>query len=130
MCDALYDQFQSGAAIILYRMGEGYGRKLVMGLPQLGLSRDEMIQTFQKLAHLAGLGKLSIKTIDQKNAEVIVEESPFLLRRQDIGPVSCHFMTGVLAGGAGELFSGEYKAQELRCASIESGICRFRIYQS
>ena len=128
MCDALYDQFQSGAAIILYRMGEGYGRKLVQGVPQLGLSRDEMIEAFEKLAHLAGWGKLSVKITDEKNSEVIVEESPFLLRRQDIGPTSCHFLAGVLAGAASLLLGGEYKAQELRCASKEKGICRFRIY--
>ena len=26
MCDALYEQFHSGAGVILYRMGEGYGQ--------------------------------------------------------------------------------------------------------
>jgi len=52
MCDSLYDQFQSGAGVILYRMGEGYGRKLVKGFPQLGLSREEMVDALCKLSHL------------------------------------------------------------------------------
>jgi predicted hydrocarbon binding protein len=128
MCDALYDQFQSGAAVILYRMGEGYGRKLVKGVPQLGLSREEMIEAFEKLAHSAGWGKISIKITEEKNGEVIVQESAFLLRREDVGPISCHFLAGVLAGGASELLEGEYKGQEIRCASKEAGVCRFRIY--
>jgi predicted hydrocarbon binding protein len=130
MCDALYEQFQSGAGIILYRMGEGYGSKLVRGLSGLDLSEEEKIQAFEKLAHLAGWGKLAIKVDeDKKSGEVIVEESPFTLRRHDIGPISCHFMAGVLAGGASELFGTEYKAQELRCAAKDGGVCRFRIYQ-
>jgi predicted hydrocarbon binding protein len=129
MCDALYDQFQSGAGIILYRMGEGYGNKLVKSLAKLDLSQEEKIQAFEKLAHLAGWGKLSINVDGSENGEVVVEDSPFILRRQDIGPNSCHFMAGVLAGGASELFGSAYKAQELRCASKDGGVCRFRIYK-
>ncbi len=128
MCDALYDQFQSGASIILYRMGEGYGRKLVKGIPQLGLSREERIEAFDKLAYMAGWGKISIKISDVTSADVIVEESPFLLRRADASPFSCHFLAGVLGGGASEMFGGEYKAQEIRCASKEGGVCRFNIH--
>ena len=129
MCDALYDQFQSGAGIILYRMGEGYGKKLVKGIPSLGLSREEMLRALEKIAYLAGWGKIVLSVENPKLAEAIVEDSPFKLRRDDIGSVSCHFMSGVLAGGASELFSDEFKVQETKCASKgEHQVCRFKIF--
>jgi predicted hydrocarbon binding protein len=130
MCEALYDQFQSGAGIILYRMGEGYGKKLVKGVPQLGLSSEEMIEAFSKLSHLAGWGKIMINFIPGKDSEAIVEGSPFLLWKKDIGPTSCFFMSGVLAGAASELLDGEYKVQEIKCASEDdTKVCKFKIVQ-
>ena len=129
MCDALFEQFQSGATVILYRMGEGYGKRLVKGVSQLGQAQEEKLDTFHKLAFLAGWGKINIKVNKDYNGEVIVEESPFLLRRNDIGLTSCHFLSGVLAGAASELFGQACKAVELRCASkSDSPICRFRIF--
>jgi predicted hydrocarbon binding protein len=128
MCDSLYDQFQSGASIILYKMGEGYGCKLVKGLAKLNLPMSDSLGAFQKLSHSAGWGKISIKITNENNFDVIVEDSPFILRREDIGPVTCHFLAGVLGGGASEMMKVEYKAQEIRCASKEAGVCRFRIY--
>ena len=129
MCDSLYDQFQSGAGVILYRMGEGYGRKLVKGFPQLGLSREEMVDALCKLYHLAGWGKLTINVSDDANGDAVLEDSPFTLRRNDIGPTTCHFMSGVLAGGGAEIFGMEYKAQEIKCASRgESKVCRFAVH--
>ena len=128
MCEALYDQFQSGAGIILYRMGEGYGTKLVKGVPQLGLSKEEMIEAFSKLSHLAGWGKIIINFNPGKETEAIVEGSPFLLWKKGIGPTSCFFMSGVLAGAASELLGEEYKVQEVKCASEEeTKVCKFRI---
>src|SRR5579863_3432426 len=91
MCDSLYEQFQSGASIILYKMGEGYGKKLVKGAALLQLSQGELIEAFEKLAHMAGWGRLSIKVNDPNSIDAVVEESPFLLRRDDAGPCSCHF---------------------------------------
>ncbi len=129
MCDSLYDQFQSGAGVILYRMGEGYGRKLVKGVPQLGMSKEEIVDALGKLAHVAGWGKLTINISENSNGDAVLEDSPFTLRRNDIGPTTCHFMSGVLVGGASELFGMEYKAQEVKCASRdESKVCRFAIH--
>lgn len=128
MCDSLYEQFQSGAGLILYRMGEGYGKKLLKGIPELRLSKGEIVDSLTKLSRLAGWGKLTIKIAEDINVEAIVEDSPFTLRRSDIGPVTCHFMSGVLAGAASELFGAEYKSQEIKCSSRgESKVCRFAI---
>jgi predicted hydrocarbon binding protein len=129
MCDSLYDQFQSGAGVILYRMGEGYGRKLVNGVPQLGMSKEEMVDALAKLSYLAGWGKLTINISEDSNGDAVLEDSPFTLRRNDIGPTTCHFMSGVLTGGASELFGVEYKTQEIKCSSHgESKVCRFAIH--
>lgn len=127
MCDSLYDQFQSGASIILYKMGEGYGRKLVKGVAKLELPQDELFEAFEKLSHLAGWGKITFKISSEKDIDTIAENSPFILRREGIGSFTCHFLAGVLGGGASEIFRSEYKAQEIRCAAKEAGVCRFRI---
>lgn len=132
MCEALYEQFQSGAGIILYRMGEGYGTKLVKGVPQLALSKEEMIEAFSKLSHLAGWGKIVINLNNSpgKEAEAVVEGSPFIVWRKGISPTTCFFLSGVLAGAASELLGGEYKAVEVKCASDEqSKVCKFKISQ-
>jgi hypothetical protein len=66
MCDALFDQFQSGAGIILYRMGEGYARKLIEALPKLGMSADDLIQGLKSLGFLAGWENFRLKLPDLK----------------------------------------------------------------
>ena len=126
MCDALYEQFQSGASVILYRMGEGYARKLVKGIPRLGSSRDEVIESLEKLASLSGWGMMKIKSTGEKGAECVVEKSAFILRKEGIGPTTCHFLSGVLAGAGSEIFGGEFDSHELNCAAAdESASCRF-----
>jgi predicted hydrocarbon binding protein len=128
MCDSLYDQFQSGAGVILYRMGEGYGRKLVKGMPELGLSKEDMVDALSKLSYVAGWGKLTIKVSEDGSSDAVLEESAFTLRREGIGETTCYFMSGVLAGGASEIFGTVYKTQEMKCASRgESKVCRFTV---
>ncbi|HZW57406.1 MAG TPA: V4R domain-containing protein [Nitrososphaerales archaeon] len=128
MCDALYDQFQSGAGVILYRMGEGYARKLLGAVPKLGLNTQAVIQGFERLAFLCGWVKLKFRTIDERNAECEVERCAFVLRRPDIGSTSCFFFSGVLSTVGRELLKNDFKVQEVSCESSGSPLCRFRLF--
>jgi len=127
MCDALYDQFLSGASVILYRAGEGYAKKLLSAVPKLGLGREETIKTLQHIAYLSGWGNMKLRSLDQKTLECTVEKCAFVLRRKDISGTSCFFLSGVLGGAASALFEKKFAARELDCEATGSKCCRFQI---
>src|ERR1700719_1028544 len=127
MCDGLYEQFQSGAGVILYRMGEGYGRKVASSIPIADMSREDAIKVFQKLALLAGWGNIKIKILDEKTAECIVHKSPFVLHRKDAGNVSCYFLSGVLSAIASALFAKKFTTREISCEMTGSSVCKFLV---
>lgn len=127
MCDALFEQFQSGAAVILYRMGEGYARKTFGAFSKIGLGRDDILQGLERLSYMAGWGKMRFHLVDEHNAECVVEKSAFLLRREDIGSNTCYFLSGVLAASASELFKRKFKAQEVMCESSGANLCKFKL---
>jgi predicted hydrocarbon binding protein len=129
MCDALFDQFQSGAGVILYRMGEGYAQKLVGAIPKLGMSTEEAIKAFQHLAYLAGWGKLKLRIVNQTSGECLVERSAFVLHRQDLKDNTCFFFAGVLAATSTTLFGKPCTAREVKCASSGAPLCKFLIYE-
>src|ERR1700730_185524 len=127
MCDALYEQFQSGAGVILYRMGEGYGRKVAAAIPISEMSREDAIKVFQKLALLAGWGNVKIKILDEKTAECIVHKSPSVLHRNDAGNVSCYFLSGVLSAIASALFRKKFTTREISCEITGGNACKFLV---
>jgi predicted hydrocarbon binding protein len=129
MCDLLYEQFQSGASIILYRMGEGYARRLVESVSLEDLNRDEILNVFQKLALMAGWGNMHLRILDERTAECIATDSPFVLHRNDVGHVSCFYLSGILSGIASALFKSKFAATEVSCKSSGSPLCRFTISQ-
>jgi predicted hydrocarbon binding protein len=129
MCDLLYEQFHSGASIILYRMGEGYARKLVESMPLDNVSREEALDIFQKLAMMAGWGTMNLRILDERTAECLATDSPFVLHRNDVGHVSCFYLSGVLSGIASALFKSKFAALEVSCRTSGSPMCRFTISQ-
>ncbi|MDA4111571.1 MAG: hypothetical protein OK439_03470 [Thaumarchaeota archaeon] len=128
MCDALFDQFQSGAGIILYRMGEGYGRKLIQALPKLGMSADDMMQGLKSLGFLAGWGKFQLEVTAPENVSCFVEQCAFLLRREGAGPNTCYFLSGILGALGGEIYKKKFVAKEIKCASSGYKNCEFRAF--
>ena len=42
MQNTLYDKFGSGASVIMYEMGQGYGRKLGTGMLKRGLNHEKV----------------------------------------------------------------------------------------
>jgi predicted hydrocarbon binding protein len=129
MCDLLYEQFQSGAGTILYRMGEGYARKLVSSMPMDEITHEDAFKAFQNLALLAGWGRMNLKILDEKTAECLADDSPFVLYRSDGGHTSCFFLSGVLSGIASAMFKCNFKAVELACKTSRAPLCKFMIKQ-
>jgi len=116
MCDSLFEQFQSGSGVILYRMGQEYARKLVEGVAKLNLSPNEAIKVYRRLALLAGCGNVKIN-VDLENvvesSECTVHCSAFVLRRKDAGKTTCFFFSGGLSTIASSLVGKPYVAKEV-----------------
>jgi predicted hydrocarbon binding protein len=127
MCDELYDQFQSGASVILYRMGKGYARKLSAAIPKFGSTKEGAISGFEQIAKIAGWGEMHCRVVDESRAECVVHHSPFVLRRTGIGHISCYFLSGVLASIATDIYNKRFESQEIECESSGSRYCRFNI---
>ena len=128
MCDALFEQFQSGAGVILYRMGEGYARKLVEALPRLGISPEEVLQGLKRLGFMAGWGKFQFLVNDDETVNCTVDNSAFVLRREGAGPTTCYFLAGILSA-VGTVISGKrYIARETHCSASGEATCAFKLY--
>jgi len=130
MADSLFDHFSSGAGVILLRMGEGYARKVLGSFSSVEEPQQQLIEGFQQLAFLAGWGKVNLRISNDAEAECVVEKCAFVLRRSDIGPTSCYFFTGMLSGIGSELMKKKFKAQELKCATGGSSVCKFKIFEN
>jgi predicted hydrocarbon binding protein len=130
MCDSLFEQFQSGSGIILYRMGQGYARKLTEGISKLELSREEAVKVYQKLSYMAGWGNVKIMVEDEKSGICTVHKSAFVLRRKDVGATSCFFFSGALSTIASSIVGRDFTAREVHCETGGYDYCRFAIQQS
>jgi predicted hydrocarbon binding protein len=130
MCNSLFDQFQSGWGIILYRMGQGYAEKLVEGISELNLSREEAIEMYQGLAWFAGWGDVKIKIEDEKKSVCTVRRSAFVLRRSDVGSTSCFFFSGALSTIASSVMGKKFDAREDECVSGGFEHCKFVLTES
>lgn len=125
MCDSLFEQFKSGAGIILYRMGQGYARKLFEGITKLELSMEESIKVYQRLSYVAGWGNVKILVEDETRAVCTVHRSAFVLRRKDVGPTSCFFFSGALSTIASSFMGREFSAREIECETGGFPFCKF-----
>jgi len=130
MCDALYEQFKSGSGIILFRMGQGYARKLTEGISKLNLTIEEAIKVYEKLSFMAVWGTVKILIEDDRRAMCTVRKSAFILRRNDVGPTSCFFFSGALSTIASSMAGREFVAKEIECVTGGYEYCKFVITQT
>jgi len=128
MCDSLFEQFQSGSGVILYRMGQGYARKLVEGVSNLNLPTEETIKIYQRLSLGAGWGNVKIKVTEGQVPECTSYRSAFVLRRKDAGSTTCYFFAGALSTIARSLVrKEEVVVKEVECEAGGFERCRFVI---
>jgi predicted hydrocarbon binding protein len=130
MCDSLFEQFQSGAGIILYRMGQGYARKIVEAIEKLDLPEDDAAKMYQKLAYWAGWGNTKIYVEDKNRAFCTIHRSAFVLRRKGIGNTTCFFFSGVMSTIASSILKRDFTAKEVQCEAGGFDHCRFVITET
>ncbi len=113
MCDELYGQFQIGARVVLYRIGKGYAKKLSAAITKLGNTKESAIEGLVRIAKSAGYGEIHYRTRDESSSECVANRSPFVFRRKDVSGTSCHFLSGVLASIAADIYNEKFDAQEV-----------------
>jgi predicted hydrocarbon binding protein len=127
MCDELFEQFQSGASVILYRMGEGYAKKVSEAFPKLGLSPEEVMLAVKRLGYIAGWGKFQFDLSNPDSVDCTVEDCAFVLRRKDAGDTTCYFLSGILGTIGTQIYGKKYIAREMTCAASGGPMCRFKV---
>jgi predicted hydrocarbon binding protein len=126
MQETLYDKFLSGASVILYEMGEGYGKKLASALRKIGLGKEQAMRAMEQTAFLAGWGEVRFQSTENSRLVCAVRNSMFSVKRRGLSN-SCYFLAGVLGGVSSVLFDQTLVAKEVQCAMSGHELCKFAV---
>jgi predicted hydrocarbon binding protein len=132
----LYSSFQSGASVILYDMGLGYGELMGENMKRMGVSRIEVIKNFMELGKTHGYGVFNtpflkmILTGLQGEPVVRLEDSFFATTVGYTGKTECYLMAGIVAGASQILLDKRFKCVEERCLCKGDPYCEFKLCQS
>lgn len=127
MQSTLYDKFGSGAAVIMYEMGQGYGRKLGSGMLKRGLSSERAFHEIEKFGYLAGWTDSHFRVLSDMELECVARNSIFTIERPETKTKSCFFLAGALAGNVSAMLNTEFRAEETQCVVGGHEVCKFRI---
>lgn len=127
MQGTLYDKFGSGAAVIMYEMGRGYGMKLGTGMLKRGLSPQMAFHEIEKFGYLAGWTDSHFRVLGDKEIECVARNSIFTIERPETKSKSCFFLAGALAGNVTSMLNTEFRAEETHCVVGGHELCKFRI---
>jgi len=130
--DELFNTFKSGATIILYQMGIGYGlltgSKISQSSSTISASRK-----FMRRGEYQGYGQLEVpllgSIISGIHREVVVrlKDSFYATSAGQTGQVECYLTAGMIAGAATILLKKKFKCVEEKCLSKGDEYCEFRL---
>ncbi len=129
----LYASFQSGASVILYGMGMGYGELMGENMKNMGVSKLEVIKSFMELGKSHGYGVFNtpflkmILTGIQGEPAVRLEDSFFATAVGVTGKAECFLMAGIVAGAAGILLNKKFNCVEEKCLCKGDPYCEFKL---
>ncbi|MDV3244076.1 MAG: hypothetical protein LYZ66_02725 [Nitrososphaerales archaeon] len=131
--DRLFESFQSGATVILYEMGLGYGRLMGKRILQMGQSKLRIYRRFMNRGKYTGLGEFDtplLKTIISglKGEPVVrLKNSFYAASVGRTGQEECFIMAGTIAGSASVILSKELDCKETMCISRGDAYCEFQL---
>ncbi|MGI0092137.1 MAG: V4R domain-containing protein [Nitrososphaerales archaeon] len=133
LASKLYSSFQSGASVILYDMGLGYGELMGRNMKEMGVSRFEVIKDFIELGKSHGYGvfntpflKMILSGIRGEPA-VRLEDSFFATSFGKTGKVECYLMAGIIAGASQVLLNKKFTCVEEKCLAKGDAYCEFKL---
>jgi predicted hydrocarbon binding protein len=130
----LYSSFQSGASVILYDMGLGYGELMGKSIEKMGSYQLKIMNDFMSLGKRRGYGtfhtpllKLILSGI-QGEPVVRLRDSFFSTCVGDTGKTECYMMAGIIAGAAKVVLKKDnLVCIEEKCLSKGDSYCEFKI---
>ena len=133
LTDKLYSSFQSGASVILYEMGLGYGELMGQRMKEMGTSRLQIVKDFIELGKTHGYGEFNTPFIKmvvsgiRGEPLVRLENSFFASAIGRTGKTECYLIAGIIAGATQVLFNKKYTCIEEKCLSRGDAYCEFRV---
>jgi predicted hydrocarbon binding protein len=130
----LYDSFQSGASVILYDMGLGYGELMGKSIQRMGTHQLKIMTDFMNLGKRRGYGtfhtpllKLILSGI-QGEPVVRLRDSFFSTTVGKTGKTECYLLAGIIAGAAMVILKkDDIVCIEEKCLSKGDRYCEFKI---
>jgi predicted hydrocarbon binding protein len=129
----LYSSFKSGASVILYEMGLGYGELMGDNMKKMGVSKLEVIKSFMELGKTHGYGVFNtpflkmILTGLQGEPAVRLEDCFFATAVGETGKAECYLMAGIVAGAAQVLLNKKFNCVEEKCLCKGDAYCEFKL---
>ena len=131
--DNLYKRFQSGASLILYEMGAGYGEQMAKNIKDMGAGRIEVYKRFLERGKRQGYGEFKVPILQaiisglKGEARVSLKNSFFAASSGNTGKVECWIIAGMIAGAARKILAKEVICVEELCVSKGDDHCEFRL---
>ena len=132
--DNLYARFQSGASLILYEMGRGYGEQMARNISEMGAGRLEVYKKFIERGRRQGYGEFKVPILQsiisglKGEAIVTLKDSFFASSSGNTGKTECWIVAGMIAGAAKKILKNEDAAcVEEMCVSKGDDTCQFRL---
>jgi predicted hydrocarbon binding protein len=133
--DQLYKVFQTGASLILYEMGLGYGKLAADVIMRGKQSRIGMYRDFMSRGKFQGMGVFQVPFSSLLQfplgggITVKLKNSFFSQAVGKTGQLECFVFAGTIAGAATQLFGKKYSCNETKCASMSADYteCEFHL---
>jgi len=129
----LYSKFDSGASLILYEMGAGYGEVMADNIRAMGVGKIEVYKKFMERGKHDGYGEFSVPILKSiisgmtGEARVYLKNSFFASAAGNTGKTECWIISGMIAGAARGIFGREVVCVEERCVSKGDPRCEFHL---
>lgn len=132
--DNLYSRFQSGASLIIFEMGVGYGRVMARSIKEMGAGKLEVYKRFLDRGKSQGYGEFKVPILQtiisglKGEAKIYLKNSFFASASGNTGKTECWIIAGMIAGAAREILGKEeLTCIEERCVSRGDAQCEFRL---
>jgi predicted hydrocarbon binding protein len=129
----LYSRFDTGASLILYEMGVGYGEIMADKIRAMGTGRIEVYRKFIEKGKHQGYGVFSVPLLKSiisgigGEARVYLRDSFFAHAAGKTGKTECWIVAGMIAGAARGIFGKEMSCVEECCISKGDERCEFHL---
>ena len=129
----LYSKFQSGASLILYEMGVGYGERMAAAIQEMGAGRIEVYKKFIARGKRQGYGEFKVPILQaiisglKGEARVYLKDSFFAHASGNTGKVECWIVAGMIADAGKKILAKEATCIEEKCLSKGDPQCEFRL---